>query len=311
MGQFIEQITGKLGDPATADMNTTRLDGASLQLEKFVGMAGASPFLASRRLVIIDQVTRRLSQKEQQERFLQILADLPVSTALVLLESKPLKGNHWLIKGCRSDPARAFIKQFNVPKGEAMATWIRTYAQKQGGNIAPEGASLLAEWVGSDVRQAALEVDKLLAYVNYSRPVEIDDVDHVAASLSIQGDYFAFLDALGTCNGRAAMHMMHKLLDEQEPLQLFFSLIGQFRLLLLTREAMEEGGTEASVAKILGIHPFRAKKLFQHAKSLKLNTLDSIYHRLLEYDAAIKTGRITPGLALDTLVADLTKPGAG
>ncbi|KAA3642266.1 MAG: DNA polymerase III subunit delta [Chloroflexi bacterium] len=306
MAQFIEQISGKLGEPATADMNTTRLEGNTLDLEKLAGMAGATPFLASRRLVIIDNPTRRLSQKAQQDRFIQIIENLPASTALVLVENKNLKESHWLVKWSRSSGKRAFIKAFSVPKGGAMANWIRTHAKKQGGEFAHQAASLLAELVGSDVRQAALEIDKLLAYVNYSRPVEMDDVDHVAASTSGQGDYFAFMDALGNGNGRAAMDMMHKLLEEQEPLQLFFGLIGQFRLLLLTREVIEEGGTEASAVEALGIHPFRAKKLYGHAKSLNLNTLEAIYHRLLDYDAEIKTGKIKPELALDTLVATLT-----
>ncbi len=132
-----------------------------------------------------------------------------------------------------------------------MADWIRKYAAEQGGEISFQAAALLAESVQDSPRMAALEVDKLLAYVNYQRPVDVDDVEAAAAFGGGPVDYFAFLDAIAARNSRKAMAMLEKLLDERDHLGLFFSLVGHFRLVLQTREIYENGGQDQAVAKQL------------------------------------------------------------
>ena len=100
--------------------------------------------------------------------------------------------------------------------------------------------------------------------------------------------------------------MLKRLLEEQDALPLFFSLVGHFRLLVQVREVYEDGGGGGTAAKVLGIHPFRAKKLYAQAKTLSMAALEHIYRRLSEYDHQIKTGQITGELALELLVAGLT-----
>ena len=49
--QEITKMREHLGDPTTADMNTTYLDGRSLDLDELTRSVRAMPFLAERRLV--------------------------------------------------------------------------------------------------------------------------------------------------------------------------------------------------------------------------------------------------------------------
>ncbi|MEK6221661.1 MAG: DNA polymerase III subunit delta, partial [Chloroflexota bacterium] len=248
------------------------------------------------------------TKKDGQEKFNNLLSKLPQTTALVLFETKSLKGTNWLMKWAKSNPENSFAKNFGLPDRSNMIKWIRNYAQQHSGEITPQGASLLAEIVGSEPRRAGLEIEKLLAYVNYSRPVDEQDVELLAAFVSGGGDFFAFIDSIARRDGRVAMNMLNRLLDEQDPLPLFFSLVSHFRLLIQTREIFEGGGQDGTVANVLSIHPFRAKKLFTQAKTLAMPTLEAIYQRLLSYDIEIKTGQILPALALETLVAMLTTP---
>jgi len=303
---FVKTLQEKLGDPSTAEMNTTVMAGNDFDLEGLRAATSAIPFLAPRRLVILEHLTGKLKSQAQREKFTAMLDGLPETTALVLLEKKTLEDKHWLIKWAANAGGRAYVRGFTVPKGPQMARWIMEAAKKQGGEFTQQAASFLAESVGDNPRMAALEVDKVLAYVNYARPVDIDDVDAVAAYVGGQGDFFKFIDAIAQRNGKNAMGMLHKLLEEQVPIVLFFSMVGHFRLLLQTREVFEGGGKDATVAKALGIHPYRAKKLTAQARTLSLETLENIYRRLLDYDLEIKTGQLEAELALETMVAALT-----
>ena len=102
--ELIAGLASKLGDPTSAEMNTTRLDGASTSIEQIELAAFAMPFLAPRRLVIVSRPAARLNTKPLRERFLKLLGNLPPTTALVLVEPGPLTKErdrregktHWL-----------------------------------------------------------------------------------------------------------------------------------------------------------------------------------------------------------------------
>jgi DNA polymerase-3 subunit delta len=303
---FVKALREKLGDPSTAEMNTIIITGDSFDLEELRAAANAVPFLAPRRLVVLENVGRRLQSQTQREKFVALLDRLPQSTALVLLEKETLGETHWLLKWAAGAGGRAFVRCCVVPKGSQMTRWIVETVRKRGGEMTPQAASSLAEAVGDNPRTAALEIDKILAYVNYARPVDVDDVDAVVTYVGGRADFFKFIDAIAQRNGKDAMGMLSNLLEEQVPVVLFFSIVGHFRLLLQAREVYEGGGKDATVAKALDIHPYRAKKLVAQARTLSLDTLEDIYRRLLDYDLEIKTGQLDAELALETMVAVLT-----
>jgi len=309
IAEFLHAMQAKLGDPTTAEMNMTRFEGPGFNLEDLRASASSMPFLAPRRLVIAESIAKKYTRKEQYEKLLDLMNALPQSTALVLVERTTLTESHWLLKYAKDAGRRAYVRSFEVPKGPEMAAWIRKYASERGGEISHQAAALLAENVQDVPRMAALEVDKLLAYVNYARPVDIDDVELAAAFVGGQGDYFGFMDAIAARNARKAMDMLQKLMDEQDPLALFFSLVGHFRLVLQAREVYEDGGTDQTVAKNLGIHPYRAKKITIQARTVAMQSLENMYLRLQQLDLEIKTGQIDPALALESLVTELTTAG--
>lgn len=306
IAEFLHAMQEKLGDPTTAEMNITRFENAGFNVEDLRASATAMPFLAARRLVIVENISKKYTRKEQYGKLIELMDGLPPTTAFVLVERNLLKDSHWLMKWAKEADGRAYVRSFDVPKGAQMANWIRNYAGEQGGEISHQAAALLAENVQDVPRMAALEVNKLLAFVNYARPVDIDDVEMAAAFVGGQGDYFGFMDSLAARNGRKAMDMLQKLMDEQDPLPLFFSLVSHFRLVLQAREIYENGGTEKTVASTLGIHPYRAKKMTVQARTMPLQSLENMYLRLQQLDLEIKTGQIDPALALESLVAELT-----
>ena len=303
--EFIHSMQEKLGEPSMAEMNTTWLDkGADLEAVRSAG--SAMPFLTPRRLVVVEESAPRYKSAADQEKFTAMLEGLPQSTALALVEYKTLTAKNWLLKWAKANKEHAYVRAYSVPQGAKMADWIRKYAAEQGGEMSFQAAALLAEGVQDSPRTATLEVDKLLAYVNYQRPVDVDDVEAAAAFGGGPVDYFAFLDSIAARNSRKAMDMLEKLLDERDHIGLFFSLVGHFRLVLQTREIYENGGQDQEVARKLKIHPYRAKKMLAQARTLPLKTLEKIYLRLQELDQEIKIGKIQPSLALETLVMELS-----
>jgi len=160
--------------------------------------------------------------------------------------------------------------------------------------------------VGVDTRQAGMEIAKLLAYVNWARPVKVEDVEAVCIVTS-QQSVFDFVDALANGNGKSAQYLLHRLLESEDPFALWGMVVRQFRLLLQAREILDGRGNKDDVARTLGVHPFVAEKTTGQSARFSVETLEAIHHRLLRIDEGVKTGQLTLDLALDTLVVEITQ----
>lgn len=313
ISQFIDGLVSKMGDPTTAMMNVTRLDGRSTDLRELRTVVSAMPFLTKRRVVILSQPIARVNNPDTREKFIDLLNQVPPSTALLLIEYKSLVSErdrrrgefHWLEAWAESNPQQAYLRQFKQPNSGEMVRWILDRAESAGGKFTPRAAALLGSLVGDDTRLADQEIHKLLDYVNYNRAVEPDDVENLTAIIP-QGDIFIMVDALGNQDGKRAMGMLHRLLETQQPTSIFGMVVRQFRLLLLAREVIDRGGGVQDVARELSVHPFVAEKITSQARHFTIPVLEKVHHRLLDMDEGVKTGQIQGDLALDTMVAVFT-----
>jgi DNA polymerase-3 subunit delta len=312
ISSFLKVLQAKMGDATTAEMNTSRLDGRSLSIDTLTTAVYALPFLAPRRLVILTNPLAKLNSSTLREKFVALLEQVPPSTALVLIENRQLTDErdrrrdkfHWLEEWAHRAGERAVVRTFTLPRGEVMIRWIQERAKAMGGQFTPEAAERLASQAGDETRLIDQEIRKILTYVDFKRPVEPDDVEHLTP-FSRQGDIFAMVDALANHKGREAQGMLHRLLEEQDALSIFGMVVRQFRLLLQTREVLDKGGREMDVVRDLKISPFVAGKLVPQAQHFTQKNLEAIYRRLLELDEAAKTSQIEADLALDMLVMSL------
>ncbi|MCK5783080.1 MAG: DNA polymerase III subunit delta [Desulfobacterales bacterium] len=287
-------------------MNTTHLDARTVRKDALNMAINAMPFLAERRLVFLEKASLQYKGKNQRADFIKFLESVPESTVLVLHEEMDGKkaGKNWLIKWAQKTKEIARAEAFMLPKAWETGSWvalIQKEAKLQGGKIEGEAAKRLAEMTGTNTRQAAQEITKLLTYANFSRPIILADVELVSVSTA-QGDIFALVDALGNGQGKEAQAMLHQLLDEQDPFSIFGMVVRQFRLLLLAREVLDNRG---NVQTELKQHPFVAKKLATQARHFSISTLEVIYKKLLVIDEEAKTGKATLDLSLDMLVMEL------
>lgn len=309
ISEALNKILSKFKDPATADLNTTRLDGRSTSLEDLAATANALPFLADRRLVILENPLARMQGTGLHKRFIEMLDHVPPTTGLVLVEHTPLldyKGQwikevRWLGKWFEKTGQRAYMRFFPLPRGGGMVQWIIERAASVGGSIAPQAAAALAGLTGENPRLADQEIAKLLDYVDFARPVEIEDVQAVSPDAA-QVDDFALVEALRRRDASKAQGLLHRKLEVEDPMLILGSMVYQFRLLLLAREIIDQGGSQQDVIDKLSqfkVNSYPARLAYENAHRFSTQVLREIYHRLLDIDEAIKAGRMPADLALD------------
>jgi DNA polymerase-3 subunit delta len=288
-------------------MNTARLEARTMSKDELNMAVNAMPFLAERRLVLLEKPSARYSHPKHRKEFTAFLETVPPTTVLALFEIVDEKkaANHWLAKWAKGAKDIARAEAYLLPKAWKTNEWvslIQKEAKSQGGEIEREAATRLAEMAGQDTRQMAQEITKLLTYANFERPVTVQDVELLSVSTA-QGDIFALVDALGNGQGHEAQAMLHRLLDEQDAFSIFGMVIRQFRLLLLAKEVLENRG---NVQAELKLHSFVAQKVTAQARHFSMESLENIYRHLLKIDEDAKTGQMSLDLALDMFVMQLT-----
>ncbi len=304
----------RLGPPDTVDLNTTVLNGKGLTLADLRHHCDAIPFLAEKRLVIVQELLGTLVSKkgqnvsETRQRLLDELVDylphLPPTTRLVFVEGSALPSHHPVLRLAEQDP-QGYVKRFEHPDARSLPGWVKTRTRKHGGRIEPRAAFRLATVVGADLRLLDQEIVKLVTYTNGERAITEADVEDLVP-YSQDAVIFDLVDALGHRDGRTAADTLHRLLKMGEhPLGLLGMIVRQFRLLVQVKELKASGASPRDVARVLKIHPFPAGKLHTQATHFTAAQLETIYRHLSEIDVDIKTGKIDPELALDLLVAGL------
>lgn len=308
--EHLRALEKMLGDATTVELNLTRLDARSASEAEIHQAVQAIPFLSERRMVWLANPSMAFTTSAMQQKFLSLLENVPETTLLVLHEILEPKGieRHWLVRWVEKHADRAKGQAFWRPRPWEMARWIAAEVQRQGGKIESPAAERLAEMTGVDTRQAAQEIAKLLAYVGWSRPIQVEDVRAVCV-VTAEESVFEFVDALSRKDVAQAQRLLHRLLESEDEFALWGMVVRQFRLLIQGREVLEQRGDAAQIAERLGVHPFVAEKIALQARAFPMRSLEGIYQRLVEIDEAVKTGLLTLDLALDMLVVELAQAG--
>lgn len=307
---YLDAMRAQMGDPTTAELNISVLDGKQASAADVLSAARAIPFLSDRRLVIVQGMLSWLTRKgagkvskEELDRLADGLTQLPDWARVVFVETGSLSDRNAILKLAKTEPG-GYHKEFDPPRNAVK--WIIEHARAEyDTEIEPGAAHALAEVINNDLRTADSELAKLTMYVNGARSISEADITLLTPYVS-EANVFEMVDAIGRRDGKTATRLLHRLLEEGEPLQLFGMIIRQFRLLIQTREYINAGGTPKGVSKAIGVHPYVGDKLATQVRAFSLEQLEKIYHFLLDTDIGIKTGRVNSIVALDLLIASIS-----
>ncbi len=320
----IARMKAKLGEPEMASLNTTVIERGA-PLRDLIAACDTMPFLTDKRLVIAYGWLAGLGASKAKAKpgegagplqaLLGYLPAMPETTRLVFAEDATLDDAHPLVKLAADKTGGGIVKRYELPADPAQ--WIIERAKAKGGDISAQAAQLLSIKINrgnandrdhfeSDSRAYLLkldnELDKLVSYA-LGRRIESQDVALLVQDEDV-ADIFKFVDAMGARDAEAAYRAMRGLLARGEsPLVVLAHIARQTRLLIQAKENADLSPEQ--LARVVGAHPFVAKKASQQAGRFSLSELEQAHAALLEADLAIKTGRMDDVTALDMLVATL------
>lgn len=302
--------------------------GGEVPLATLTATCSTLPFLSEQRLVILEGLPKKRrgedapasaapaetggkkarkkkskSGSETRAGFEKGLAEaipgFPDTTILLVMVDEELSASSPLLKAAQE---HGTVILSNLPKGAGLESWIKKRAQAIGVKISGEAVTLLANFIGNQLRMLASELQKLATYVGPGKMIEASHVRLLSPQVQ-EARIFDLTDALAQRNRTQALNLLHELLaDGQHPLALLPTITSQVRNLLLVKELASSGLRSAQIASALGSPPFVVEKTLRNVNKFSTAQLEQTYRQLMETDSALKRSRLTPEMALDFLV---------
>ena len=317
ISQSLEEIKRGIGDPDLLSANTTILDGQQLTSDQLMAVVETIPFLAEKRLVIVKGLLGRFepktragvrkkpasktNQRNEYKSLVACIDGIPDSTILVLVDGKVGSKNP-LFKAFSS---KATVKTFPLMRNPELRKWIQKRVKEGGGSISSPAIDLLIRHVGSNLWIMGSEIEKLALFAS-GRRIEGGDVDRVVSGVR-EVNVFAMVDAILEFKARVAEQALHQLLQRgAAPAYLLVMLSRQVRMIVLAKEMRGQRKPETEIQSRLGLtSDYALRKTLEQAGRYPVGRLKRLYHKLLETDLSIKTGKYDGELALSMLVAEL------
>ena len=315
-----EKIKSSLGSGEMLSTNTSTLDGQHLSLPDLMANCGTMPFLTEKRLVIVEGLLDRFEPPKGKsatggvpvaqpkgtktwQPFAEYMPDVPPTTVLVMIDGDITLKNPLLKAVGGSATVRKFVPLQDIE----LRNWIKSRVKLADATIAEPAAGLLADIVGGDLWVLANEIEKLNLYVG-KRTIQETDV-RLLVSYAREANIFAMVDAIIRRNSSAALKLLHQLIEDGEATPYLLHMVTrQFRHLLQVKAiAAHRPSGQYTWREFDFPNDGAFWKVSQQAKSYSLQRLESIYHRLLESDISIKTGRSDGEIALDLLLIELCR----
>lgn len=194
--------------------------------------------------------------------------------------------------------------EFVAPRRDALAQWIGGEAKRLGHEIAPTAAAALVDLVGDDLLQLRSTLERLSLALGSGARIDEESVATHVASSRLHAIY-ELQDAVDQRETLRAVGLLRRLIDEGEEVPaLVGALFAELRRLSIARESPPQ----ADLARLLEIHPFRAKKIAQAARRFPKPLLRRALDGLAEVDLASKTGRGDARAALEHWLITVCAP---
>lgn len=308
----LDDIKKGLGSSAEVDMNMVTLDGRQVTIDDLRGACETVPFLASKRLVVIEGLLGRFAKGRDRKAaksggdshkaygpLAAYLKSIPDFTVVVLIED--IAGNNPLFNELAGS---AQVRTFAPLGGDQLGQWVRQRLAAAGGKISRPALEALVRRVGGDLYTMAGEVDKLMAFAR-ARTIEESDVRALVSDIQ-ESSVFALVDAILDHRAGVAENILEEFLERgAAPAYLITMILRQAGLIVRARDLKERRVPRPQMQTRLGLRDFALSKTLQQAGRYQTARLKQVYARLLETDLAIKTGRLNGDFALNILIAEL------
>ncbi len=276
-------------------MNLNCFEGKGIVPGEVIDLAQTMPFLAERRVLVIENSG---FFKRGGEALAEYLAD-PAPSAYFLFVETEIDKRSRLYKAAS---ARGRVIECKTPDEGVLKRWVVELLAKDNKRITQRDLDLFLEKTGTDMENIRGEVEKLVCYCLDREAVTAQDIEAVCVR-QIGSRIFDMVEAVADKKQRRAMELYYDLLTLKEPpMRILFLIARQFNLLLQVKELKNKGYDTRGIGEKVGLKGFIAGKYVSQAAKFKEAELRQALTDCVETEEAVKTGRMNDVMSVELLI---------
>ena len=274
-------------EPHERDFNLDIVYGRDSDARKVLAICTGYPVMAQRRVVVVREFERL-----EENRLFTSYVESPNPTAVVVLacNGKPNLATH----PYRALKQHAAAVEFKALRDREMPAWIQSRVKMMGRHIEPEALHVLVQFLGTDLRTAVTELEKLTTFVGDRNTITVDDVVR-AGGQTREFSVFELQKAIGSGRHNDAVRIGERLLqhasNQYGEALMIVSILASFysklwRLIPLQAQRMPD----ASVAGIIGVPPYFVGEYQSALRRMGPAGVRQAFETLLAADFELKGG---------------------
>ena len=273
-----------------SDFGFEILDGSTIKLEVLRSTLTTSPFLATSRLVVVEDISVNKLVASKLESLLPLV---PSSTVVVFSEREIDKRTTIFKELSKTDK----VMNFEPLSRAQLISWIKKEVSRMDATIDSSAITELLDACGDDQWRLAQEINKL---ANYGTAITTKSIRELVLP-SVEQTIFQLVESMSAGRGDVAIKGYHRLIQMKESELGILSMIQwQLRNLLFAKSAM--GMTSSELAKATGMKPYVAGKMQVIQRKVTQERLVEAFKQSVDCEQDIKSGKIPAELAVEQLI---------
>lgn len=276
-------------------MNYHYFEGKDVSVGEVIDLAETMPFLAQRRVIVLENSGLFARGGEQLAEYLAS----PAETAFFVFVEPTADKRSRLYKAVT---AKGRAVEFKTQDETVLKRWILGFLKKENKNITERELNLFLEKTGTNMENIRGELEKLLCYCMDRDVISAQDIEAVCTK-QVSNQIFDMINALALKQQKKAMDLYYDLLTLKEPpMRILYLITRQFNMLLQVKELKNKGYDANTIGEKVGLAGFIAKKYVAQAAKFKEADLRTALKDCVETEEVVKTGRMNDVMSVELLI---------
>lgn len=281
-------------------MNLWHIQGKEFAIPQLIDFAETMPFLAQRRVIVLENTGLLKSSGEALADYFQEPCE---TTTWILVESECDKRS----KLFKTADKKGLCVEFQMQDENTLKKWILGLLKKEEKQITQTTLELFLEKTGTDMHIIRSELEKLLCYTWNRSVITSEDVEAVCIT-RITSHIFDMVDAIGVKNQKKALQLYNELqILREPPIRILFLIGRHMNILLQIKDLKKRGCDNKTMASKIGVPPFTVNKYIKQAGLYQTSQLKYALESCIKADEAIKNGTLQDKMSVELLIFALTE----
>lgn len=292
--QYKDKLRQALSAPDDT-MNYSYYEGKDTNAKAVIDLAATMPFLAERRLIIMENTGYFKSANEDMTAFMK---EIPETTCMVFVEQEVDKRSR-MFKAVK-DAGR--VVEMVRQDENTLKRWILGILKRENMNLTEQTLNLFLQMTGDDMDHIEKELEKLICYCMGRDSITSADVEAVCAA-RVTNKIFDMINAIAEKRQEEALALYNDLLTLKEPpMRILFLIARQFNLLMQVKEMKAAGSNQQAIAEKTGLHGFIVGKYITQSGKFTRQMLREAVEACVDAEEAVKTGRMNDIMSVELLI---------